>query len=454
MKPARHVRAQGGESGFTIVEIGLAIVILAIAMGAVALALGSTLRHGKTSTGRTVASGLVTEEMETVRQNARTSFTSLPLGLVERDTTVDGVPYHIVRESEFVAESSSEDACSDTSSGSGAAPAFLRVRVLVTWNGIGSASPANAETLLAPPLGAYDPNKGHVSVKVRDRDADGVSGVTVKLKNGATVVRTLTTTTEGCAFFAYVDPATYTVELSRADYVDGQILATPSTTVTVNPALAVSTDFDYDQQAKIRGNRVDLTGKDSPIPLAAGATVAHTSLTPSGMKSFPFAGGSSAQTISVFPYSEGYQVWGGGCADADPGPLYRDPAVSVTPGMTTSGAQFGLTSQKFEVEVPSGHGVAPYYSSGPVKNVRLRLTHSPMSGCDSGEVLEYDVSEKTDSDGKIRLALPLGTWTVEVVGTKPGPSAAWVPVSGSWPTLTIDGDPSDGSRSTVTIEVE
>lgn len=212
-------------------------------MGAVAMALASTLRHGTNSAGRTVQSGLVTEEMETVRQDARTNFTTLPLGLVERDTDVDGVLYHVVRESEFVAESSSEDSCSNTSSGSGAAPAFLRVRVIVTWPGTGAAAPANAETLLAPPIGAYDPNKGHVAVQVRGRDATGVSGIPVALKRGAVTVRTLTTTTDGCAYFAFVDPGTYTVQLNRSGYVDGQMSASPTYTVTVAAAQAVSTDF-------------------------------------------------------------------------------------------------------------------------------------------------------------------------------------------------------------------
>ena len=446
--------AKTNQRGFTIIELSLAIVILVIAMGAVAMALASTLRHGTNSTGRTVASGLVTEEMETVRQNARTSFATLPLGLIERDEDVDGVRYHIVRESEFVAESSSEDSCSNTSSGTGAAPAFLRVRVIVTWPGIGGAGPANAETLLAPPVGAYDPTKGHVAVQVRGRDAKGVAGIPVVLKNGATTVRTLTTTTEGCAYFAYIDPGTYTVQLTRTGYVGGQMLASPTTTVTVAPTQAVSTDFDYDRQAAIVGTRVDLTGMSSAIPAASGVTLAHTSLTPSGLKSFPFTGGAGAQTLIVYPYTEGYQMWGGACDDADPGLSFRPAAVNVEPRATTSGAVIGLASQQFVVGVPSGFGSASY-GAGPVAGARIRLSHGAMSGCESGEVLEYAPTTVTDRDGKIRVALPLGTWTVEVLGDKPGSSrVAWKPVSGRWPTISVTGDPADAGRSPVMIEVK
>ena len=441
------------QAGFTIVELSLAIVILLIAMGAVAMALASTLRHGTNSAGRTVASGLVTEEMETVRQDARTNFSTLPLGLVERDTEVDGVRYHVVRESEFVAESSSEDSCSNTSSGSGAAPAFLRVRVIVTWPGIGAAPPANAETLLAPPIGAYDPNKGHVAVQVRGRDATGVAGIPVSLKNGSTTIRTLTTTTDGCAYFAFIAPGTYSVQLNRSGYVDGQMLASPTSTVTVAAAQAISTDFDYDRQAAIVGTRVDLTGMSAAMPVAAGVTVAHTSLTPSGLKSFPFTGGVAAQTVIVYPYTEGYQIWGGACADADPGVSFRSAAVSVEPHSTTSGATIGLTSQRFQVLVPSGFGT-PAFSAGPVAGARLRLVHGAMSGCETGEVLEYDLAAVTDRDGTLRVALPLGTWTVEVIGNKPGRSSgAWRPVGGQWPAIAITGDPADGGRAPFMIEV-
>ena len=102
--------------------------------------------------------------------------------------------------------------------------------------------------------------------------------------------------------------------------------------------------------------------------------------------------------------------------------------------------------------MPAGHGT-PYFSEGPVSGVRLKLTHDPMTGCESGEVLTWDTWVDTASDGTVRVALPLGTWTVEVLGYKPGPGT-WGAVGGTWPQITIGGDPEDASRPTVTIEVE
>lgn len=105
----------------------------------------------------------------------------------------------------------------------------------------------------------------------------------------------------------------------------------------------------------------------------------------------------------VYPYSEGYQVWGGARRTPSPGLSFRSTAVNVEPRSTTSGATIGLTSQRFEVIVPSGSGPT---AAGPVGGARLRLVHGPMSGCESGEVLLYDTSVVTDRDGAIRVALP------------------------------------------------
>ena len=87
--------------------------------------------------------------------------------------------------------------------------------------------PANASTILSPPVGSYDPNTGHVAVKVLGGAAEPLPAVPVTL-SGPGVNRNLATTTDGCAFFAFLPAATYTVQLAAAGYVDGQGVANPS----------------------------------------------------------------------------------------------------------------------------------------------------------------------------------------------------------------------------------
>ena len=77
-----------------------------------------------------------------------------------------------------------------------------------------------SQTLLTPPAGSGDPNDGHILVQAFDRDALPLAGQTVSLTGPESASQT--TTSDGCAFFAYLDPGTYTASLSTTGYVDRQ----------------------------------------------------------------------------------------------------------------------------------------------------------------------------------------------------------------------------------------
>ena len=75
-------------------------------------------------------------------------------------------------------------------------------------------TPAESSTILSPPVGSYDPNNGHIAVKVLGSDATPLGGVPVTV-TASGFNRNLTTTSDGCAFFAFVPPASYTVTPRR-----------------------------------------------------------------------------------------------------------------------------------------------------------------------------------------------------------------------------------------------
>jgi hypothetical protein len=70
---------------------------------------------------------------------------------------------------------------------------------------MGGVAPVSSQTLLTPPSGTFDPNDGHVLVQVFDRNAAPLAGQTVVLSGPETASQP--TTSEGCVFFAYLDPA-------------------------------------------------------------------------------------------------------------------------------------------------------------------------------------------------------------------------------------------------------
>src|SRR5881392_1415502 len=91
--------AAGDERGLTMIELVVAVSVFAILAGGLALTIDGGLNLARNNRNRSVAANLASQEMDEVRQEP---FISLPLGLVDRTESVDGVPYTVRRESEWV----------------------------------------------------------------------------------------------------------------------------------------------------------------------------------------------------------------------------------------------------------------------------------------------------------------------------------------------------------------
>lgn len=441
---AKRHRQQGG---FSLIELMLAIIVLAIAMGAVAMTLGSTLQHTQRNSSRSVAASLAAEELDAVRLKANADFANLPLGLVSSTKNIDGVVYTVKRNSTWVTAGATVDSCSAP----GSSLAYLRISVEVTWPGIGNANPADADTVITPLVGAYDPTKGHVAVKVRNRDADGQPGIRVRLMKGATVVAQQDTTTEGCVFFAYVTPDTYTIEIEKASYVDGQSVAVPTATVSPGEGTVASAAFDFDQRAAMNLTRVDATATGAVIPDSVPLVIANPQLLPDKKKVYTGSGVATFVT-DIYPYLAGYEAWAGDCSDADPESVTlidpanpgagttarypgidRDPAIPVKPGFATIAPTANVRMAALPLRLVKADG-----SPEPAHNVRL--VHDPDELCTAGATLAY--SAPSDASGLITVAAPLGRWRVEIVGHNP---------KTSWPVVDVT-PPFDTARTTVLVE--
>lgn len=422
-----RVRAIRGEDGLTIIELMVALTVFALIMTAVAAMLGTSLITTGNNRNRSVAANLAAQEMEVVRA---TPFTELPVGQVTSTQVVDGVLFTITRDSEWISQDAESGACDGVS---GEALAFLRVDVTVSWPIMSGVLPVTSNTVITPPVGAYDPNSGHLAVSVHDRDALPQAAVPVTITGPVT--QSQATTTEGCAFFAYLPVGTYDVSLSSPGYVDGQGNASPLQTTTVSLGTTVQVEFDYDLASTL-----DLTlqapGGGTP-PDGLPVTIRNSKLLPDETKVIPGAPGNTRTVPDLFPYVDGYQVWAGSCADADPEgqmqdgtPYYpgaqRDPALAVTPGNVTSGS---VTLQKVTVTVLDVNNL-------PVAGAQVTIHHDPDNLCAGGE--DFTFSGVTDVAGKITAALPFGTWLFQVPGRLPEfawPSDTVAPPAGPTPVL-------------------
>jgi prepilin-type N-terminal cleavage/methylation domain-containing protein len=185
-------RAGADERGLTMIELVVAVSVFAILAGGLALTIEGGLNLARNNRNRSIAANLASQEMDDVRQ---ASFTALPLGQTDRPESVDGVAYTVRRETAWVDNASTTGPC-DSSNGT---PRVLRVSVSVFWNDMRGVDPAKSSTILSPPVGSYDPNNGHIAVKVRGSTADPLDGVPVTV-TASGFNRTLVTTSDGCSF--------------------------------------------------------------------------------------------------------------------------------------------------------------------------------------------------------------------------------------------------------------
>jgi prepilin-type N-terminal cleavage/methylation domain-containing protein len=410
------------EEGFSLVEVLAAMSLFALLMTVAAMGLSEALDLTRNNRSRSAAANLAAREMDLVRS---TRFTELPVGLVSSTEQVDGVAYTIRRESQWVSEDATTGSCSAPT---GSTLAFLRVTVSVTWPNMNGTAPVTSQTALTPPVGAYDPTTGHVAVSVVDRGAAPLAGIPVFL-TGPTLSRSQLTTSDGCAFFAYLPSDAYMVTVSSTGYVDGQGIPAPEQSATVTVGSTVSVQFDYDRAASLQLTLVG-TGGGSP-PDTMPLTVANTHLLPTGLRVVPGSGGATRTVGDLFPYADGYQVWAGGCTDADPGAA-REAPLQVLPGQSSS-ATIGMPSVQAQVTLADG--------ITPVAGAILSVRHAPDGGCPAGEVLT--LPGVTDASGSLLVSIPYGTWTFEVTGRA---------AAGSWPILTLS-PPASGSPTQVSVKV-
>lgn len=391
-----RARLHKDERGFTMIEVLAAILIFGVLITGIASMQSTTLNLIRNNRHRAVAANLASEEMDTVRS---TQFASLPVGQSVSTRTVDGISYTVTRESEWIPNNASAGAC-DAPPGS--SPAYLRVNVAVTWPVMSGVEPVQANTIVTPPVGTYDENTGHLGVKVLDRDGQPIGGIPVAIAGPQ--AQSQSTSSDGCVFFAFLPPGSYTATVSETGYVSDQGVAAPAQGVAVVQGAIASLLFLYDRAATLD---LTLLGKDAGHAAPAGVPVVlfNTSILPSG--TLLNAGSGSPRVISgLFPYAAGFSVWAGSCADADPafhdGGARPDP-IAVEPGTTTAGPVL-----MYDVFVTVTVGGLP--SSGRT----VTAVHAADAGCPAGA--SYTIGQ-TDALGEIRFALPYGTWQIQVDGS-------------------------------------
>jgi type II secretory pathway pseudopilin PulG len=413
-----------------VVELLVAVTVFALVFAAVSIGIGRALEVNRGNRNRSAAAYLAARQLEEVRAK---TFSSVALGRTTCVYTTTScnlpAPYTVVQDVAWASPGTTSTTC-DVPATSGSTLAYKRVTVTVTWPDMGGVAPVSSQTVLTPPGGSYDPNDGHILVQVFDRDALPLGGQTVSITGPGSASQV--TTSDGCAFFAYLDPGTYTATLPSSTYVDRQGNRPATQTVGVTASQITKAQFDYDEAATLSVGLVAPSGAVIPTgTYGVAMTVANSNLTV-GTRSFQQSatGSGTTRTITpLFPYTSGYQVWAGDCADADPAAYTggsRGAVLASNPAATTGGS---ANLDAVDVIVKRS-GVA-------VSGATIQASHAAGTGCTAGETLT--TTSTTDSTGKLRLALPYGTWTIRAtsgIRTATG-SVTLDPVTTTVPTLNV-----------------
>jgi len=422
------------DRGVTLVELMVAMTVFAVVMAAALIGFSGAFRLTRDDRSRAVAANLASQEMDRLRAQAVQDFTKILAGTTTWTTTVDKVPYTLKRRDAWITKNPNAGPCDGSTNGK---LSQMSVRVSVTWPNMQGTLSVKNQTVLTPPVGVYDDETGHIGVKVLDQTGAGIQGINV-LVTGPGYSQTIATDVDGCAFFGFLDPATYVASLNTAGYVSDQGLSNPTQTVAVVVGTITSIQFNYARAATLSLTLSGAYGGTIPANVAVG--LGNTHLLPSGTRSAPGTG-DSRSIGSLYPFTDGYQVWAGDCLDADPqaqktdgsGAFYpgatRQPPIGVLPGTTSSGSVIADTT----VVTVTKAGV-------PQANLTVVVFHNADTGCPGQETLTLG---KTDTNGQLTSAIPYGFWQYQVSGKVP---------QGAWPKSTLS--PLDGAAKIITVAIQ
>jgi prepilin-type N-terminal cleavage/methylation domain-containing protein len=410
----------GSERGLSLIELMVAMVVLAIASTAIIAGLLSAMQSARSSRNRLQASSLASREMEILRNEFNMSAATalavgsanvtnphqLPGGTAGGDLKVDGSPYTVVRNVEWLPAGSGKSACDG-----GAALTYpsLAVNVSVSWPRMGSVKPVVSNTVLTPPKNTLVSGLSFVGVKVVDVVNAPVPGQTVTLAGpGGPYMDT--TAADGCAVFAVsATGAGFSASLNTfGAYVDMIGNTNPSTLpFTVAAGTLTQKTFSYDKAVTVGVTMTtDFAGGYALPTTLPQLSLYNTGLLPVQVKAVASTAATTSLT-NLWPFVDGYALWVGSCKQSDPAASggTRDSSVVLAPGASGSRT---IPLAPVQVTVTAAVGLLP------VGNATVTATPTLATNCVAPDTLL--TLGVTNSSGVLKTSLPVGKWTLKVNG--------------------------------------
>jgi type II secretory pathway pseudopilin PulG len=422
------------DGGFTLIECMVAVMLLMILSSAIFAVLLTAFKTTRNDRARVGASDLASRELEIVRQlfnsvapdGSRpgvatvigtphvTNPDQIPGGIATQPLNVGGVPYTVQRDVEPQVAGPGVSACDG---GSLVAHPDYNVTVTVRWPNMGGTRPVVNSTILTPPKGVInDAATAYLAVKVKTAAGTPSVSLPVTVSNGVTT-QNASTDSAGCAVVGVTTAGTYTVQLNGTGMVDyyGTSNPAPSVVATLGQLTVVTPALNYDAAAELDVTFTSDPGFAIPSPRPY-VTLGNVNLSASGgVRIFgPVGAATVIAAKGLWPFTTGYAVWPGSCADANPAMAptngSTNPATVLAPG-----AVMPTTVKLTAVDITVVNG-----AGAPQVGVAVTATKpvGSTTGCQADQTLTLGV---TDATGHLKTSLPNGKWQAKS-GASLGPA--------------------------------
>jgi Tfp pilus assembly protein PilV len=401
------------DRGFAMVEAIVAAMLLVMVALGVLKGLDTAQQSSGREKARSTAAALTEQDQERLR-----SFRAVDLANYDqtRTITVNNVQYTVQSQVDWIRDSTGgTQSCNNSATQAD----YMRITSTTTSNLVNTPiAPITQSSLVAPPVGAFGTNQGSLGIQVNNRDGVGVEDINVTITGPTTV--TNPTNSAGCAIFAYVPVGAYTASVNTPGWVDKGGNQSTSVGATVSNGTVNVKNLDYDQAASVDANFDTETLGGATVPATTTQLSAANSGVPSGPFA-PFAGervwdptGGAVGTISataLFPFKDGYSLYGGGCPGADP--QKNDPDYYTTFPSANVAVNPGVASPAVQVRIPSIN-LRVLYNAAPLASTYQAYTRILVTSTSTNCSEKFSFpAPSTDANGwMLNPALPFGTYKV------------------------------------------
>jgi Tfp pilus assembly protein PilV len=411
-RPRHRLRRLGAEDGFALIEVMAAAVLLLVVSLATLAVFDTSQQVSSRTRARTVAADLAQQDQDRMRGMRAFDLSNYHWS---HAVAIDhGGSYTVDSRADWIRDASGVESCTVNNSQAD----YLRITSTVSSSAM--TKPVTMASLVAPPVAAFDANRGTLTVKVTDRDGDPLSGADVAISGPTSLGDT--TNSLGCAVFSHIPVGTYSATTHKFGYVDpngndpGAVTGTPIVTagkVTVVPgqlddAATVTATFDTYVNAYAAASNGGTTGFIASQAQAMTADPA-TASDPSQLTS-PGGWQDSLSDPALFPFAAGYSVYTGSCPNADPSKYISNyyasnpGTVATDPGVESSVA---VHQAPLPVQVQNALGAAQ-------ANAHVVATGSASGGCpaDTFTLTTDGNGLVTHAGGTFDPGVPFGSYDV------------------------------------------